>query len=137
VAKTKRTAALLLLADGQPGFDRRDRARPVLEPRDGDELPRATLIGLAFADRDDQKTRPAEVEVLDVERGDLGAPPPRGERKQQDRPIADSERGRRRSLEFDACGEPLRGNRGAAVVAAGVFAAGALEQVADHALIGR
>jgi hypothetical protein len=50
---------------------------------------------VALADRDDQKTGPAEVEVLDVEGGDLGPSPPRGKRQQQDRPIADCERRRR------------------------------------------
>jgi hypothetical protein len=58
--------ALLLLADGKPRLESRDRARPVLQPRHRDELPRPTLIGLALADRDDQKTGPGEVEVLDI-----------------------------------------------------------------------
>jgi hypothetical protein len=39
--------------------------------------------------------------------------------------------------EFERRREPLRRDGGAAVIAAGVFAPGALEQVADHPLVGR
>jgi hypothetical protein len=40
-------------------------------------------------------------------------------------------------LEHKRRGKPLGRDGGPAVVAAGVFAAGALEQIADHPLIGR
>src|SRR5450755_4549462 len=66
---------LLLLADGKPGFQRRDCTRPVREPRHRHELPRP-LVGLALADRKNQKARASEIEVLDLEGGDLGPPPP-------------------------------------------------------------
>ena len=109
---------LLLLEDVKPRFDRRDRARPVLEPRHRHELPRPTLVGLALADRYNEEAGPAEVEVLDVEPGDLGPSPPRSKRQQQNRAITNRERRRRRPLEFDARGEPLGGNRGTPVVVA-------------------
>jgi hypothetical protein len=70
---------LLLLDNGEPRFERRGRARSVLEPRDGDELTRPALVGLAPPDRNNEEARPAEVEILDVEGGDLGPPSPRGE----------------------------------------------------------
>jgi hypothetical protein len=40
-------------------------------------------------------------------------------------------------LEFERRGKPLGRNGGAPVVAAGVFPTGALEQIADHPLVGR
>ena len=80
---------------------------------------------------------PAEVEVLDVEAGDLGPPTPRGEGQQHDCPVADRERRLWRPLQLDGSGEPLRSDGGAAMIAAGVFAPSPLEQIADHALVGR
>jgi hypothetical protein len=44
----------------------------MLEQWHRNELPRATLIGLALADRNNKEPGPAEVEVLDIEPGDLG-----------------------------------------------------------------
>jgi hypothetical protein len=79
----------------------------------------------------------AEVEVLDVEAGDFGPPTSGSEGEQHDRAVADRERSRRRPLEFERRGEPFGRDGGAAVVVAGVFTAGALEQIADHSLIGR
>jgi hypothetical protein len=54
-----------------------------------------------------------------------------------DRAVADRERSRWWPLEFERRGEPLGGNRRPAVVAAGVFAPGALEQIAHHPPVGR
>jgi hypothetical protein len=67
----------------------------------------------------------------------LRSPPPRGEGEQQDRAIADRDRRRRRPLELERCRQPLCGDGGAAVVAAGVCAPGAFEQIAHDPLVGR
>jgi hypothetical protein len=79
----------------------------------------------------------AKVEIFNLERGDLGPPPAGREGEEHDGAIADRDLRHRRPLERERRGEPLGGNRGAAVVMAGVFAPGALEQVAHHPLIGR
>jgi hypothetical protein len=110
--KRDKKRPLLLLADGQPGFERRDRARAGFEAWHSNELSRATLIGLALTDRNYEEARPAEVEVLDVEAGDFGAPPSRCERQQHDRAIADGERRGRRPLELERRGKPFRGDGG-------------------------
>jgi hypothetical protein len=40
-------------------------------------------------------------------------------------------------LDGQRCGEPFGGDGGSAMIATGVFAPGALEQIPDHALVGR
>jgi hypothetical protein len=102
--------SLLLLADRKPRFERRDRARPVPEPRHRHELPGPALIGLALADRNNEEAGPAEVEVLDVQPGDLGPPPP--PRQTSAAQSRGRERGRRRPLERERRGEPLGGDGG-------------------------
>ena len=52
------------------------------------------LVGFRAADRDEQATSGVKVEVLDVERDELGAPQRCGEPEQQQRPVAQAgERG--------------------------------------------
>jgi hypothetical protein len=68
------------------------------------------------------KPRPAKVEVLDVEPGDLGAPPSGSEREYQDRAVADRDRRRLRGLEGQRRRKPFGGDGCASMIAAGVFA---------------
>jgi hypothetical protein len=124
--------SVLLFADCEPGFDGRDAHGPSFDPPDGDELPRAALIGIALTDRDDEEAGPPEVEVLDVEANDLGAPASRRER-QQARP-----RGRGWQAASPASSgraEPFGGDGGPPVVAAGTGALGAFEAVAHDPVI--
>jgi hypothetical protein len=66
-------------ARGLPATPRSPRPRTVRAPAAAPLLlPCPVLIGLALADRHDEETRPAEVEILDVQAGDLRPPPPRG-----------------------------------------------------------
>lgn len=129
--------ALLLLDYREPCFECRDRARPGFEPRHRDELAYPTLIRLTFADSDDEEPGSPEVEIFYVERGDLSPPPSGSERQQQDRTVADRDRRRGRPLERERRGEPFGRDGGASMIAAGVFAPGAFEQVADDPMLGR
>lgn len=66
-------------ARGLPATPRSPRPRTVRAPAAAPLLlPCPVLIGLALADHHDEETRPAEVEILDVQAGDLRPPPPRG-----------------------------------------------------------